>query len=146
MLHHSFEHLPHPRTALRDIHRLLAPGGIALIRMPVVNQAWTTYGSDWVQLDPPRHLFLYTEAGFAKMAEESGFVIEQIVYDSGSMQFWGSEQYKLDIPLNDPRSHNRPKTGTIFSPEQIEDWEREAERLNEQGLGDQAAYYLTKKV
>lgn len=146
MLHHSFEHLPNPASALSDIHRLLSPNGAAMIRMPVVSAAWKTYGTDWIQLDPPRHLFLYSERGFRKFVEKHGFVVEKVVYDSEAMQFWGSEQYKLDIPLNDPRTHNYPNIGSVFSPEQIEEWQRESERLNNKGQGDQAAYYLTKKI
>ncbi|MBK6751084.1 MAG: class I SAM-dependent methyltransferase [Acidobacteria bacterium] len=144
MLNHSFEHLPDPALALAEIQRLLSPSGVALIRMPVVNAAWKKYGPDWVQLDAPRHLFLFSESGFTEFAENHGFVVEKVVYDSEAMQFWGSEQYKLDIPLNDPRTHNYPNIGTVFSIEQIREWERASELLNQKGQGDQAAFYLKK--
>lgn len=144
MLHHSFEHLPEPKKALTEIRRLLAHNGAVLIRMPVVSEAWKTYGADWVQLDPPRHLFLFTESGFTSLAGEQGFVVERIVYDSTALQFWGSEQYRLDIPLNDPRSHEYSHAGTVFEAAQIDDWCRQAEQLNSEGEGDQACFYLRK--
>ena len=142
MLHHSVENLHEEKVALTGIRRLLSPDGIALIRMPVVSEAWKTYGADWVQLDPPRHLFLFTESGFSDLARAQGFEVEKVIYDSTAMQFWGSEQYKLDIPLKDPRSHDHLCEGTVFSAKQIEEWEQKAQQLNESGRGDQACFYL----
>jgi hypothetical protein len=143
MLHHSFEHLADPKGSLSEIHRLLKADKFALIRIPVVNFAWEKYGVNWVQIDPPRHLFLYTESGFRELAESCGFKVESVVYDSNAFQFWGSEQYQLDFPLNDPRSHNNLK-GRIFSDEQMNNWRSEAEKLNAEKRGDQAAFYLRK--
>jgi SAM-dependent methyltransferase len=145
MLHHSFEHLPGPLDALKEIHRLLGDGKYCLLRVPVVNYAWEKYGVNWVQLDPPRHLFLYTEKSMRLLAGQAGFEVEEVVYDSGAFQFWGSEQYLQDIPLNDPRTYNSGDISkTIFTPAQIEEWQREAEELNTRGRGDQACFYLRK--
>src|SRR5690606_716207 len=99
MLHHSFEHLPEPRDELAEIKRVRAPGGTCLIRIPVAAQAWKEYGTDWVQMDPPRHLFLYTEKAMRRLAEDTGFDVSDVTYDSTGFQFWGSEQYRRDIPL-----------------------------------------------
>lgn len=144
MLHHVFEHLPDPKTALSDIKRLLAPRGTALIRMPVAAFAWEEYGTHWVQLDPPRHLFIFREKTFVEFAESLGFTVSAVEYDSTAMQFWGSEQYRRDIPLNDPRSHDYGREGTVFSPGQIREWEAAAKKLNEEKRGDQACFYLQK--
>ncbi len=143
MLHHSFEHLADPRESLSEIRRLLEPTKFALIRIPVINIAWEKYGVNWVQLDPPRHLFLYTECGFRKLVESCGFKVESVVYDSSAFQFWGSEQYRENIPLNDPRSHTSEK-GSVFSDEQMVKWQVEAEMLNAEKRGDQAAFYVRK--
>lgn len=144
MLHHSFEHFPEPFDSLKQINRLLKKEKYCLIRMPVASYAWEKYGVDWVQLDPPRHLFLFSERSFRDLAGEAGFVVEKVIYDSTAFQFWGSEQYLLDIPLNDRRSHNYPNDGTIFSDEQMDEWQRYAEDLNREGRGDQACFYLRK--
>ena len=81
MLHHSFEHLTEPLKAIRKINEILAPGGICLVRMPVVNFAWEKYGPNWVQLDPPRHIFIFTEETFREIAENAGFHVVKVVYD-----------------------------------------------------------------
>ncbi|KXK05454.1 MAG: type 11 methyltransferase [Acidobacteria bacterium OLB17] len=144
MLHHVFEHLADPKGALRDISRLLAPKGTALIRMPVAAFAWEDYGTHWVQLDPPRHLFIFRERTFAGLAASAGLNVTDVEYDSTAMQFWGSEQYRRDIPLNDPRSHDHGREGTVFPAGQIREWEAAAWRLNEERRGDQACFYLRK--
>jgi SAM-dependent methyltransferase len=146
MLHHTFEHLPEPLEALRQIHRLLKPGKFCLLRIPVINYAWEKYGVNWVQMDPPRHLFLYTERAVRALAEQAEFELTDVIYDSGPFQFWGSEQYLNDIPLTDPRSFNDGDISkTSFTQGQIDNWTREAEGLNREGRGDQAGFYLRRK-
>ncbi|MBK7392255.1 MAG: class I SAM-dependent methyltransferase [Chloracidobacterium sp.] len=145
MLHHSFEHLPDPRSSLLQINRLLANDGTCLIRIPLVNYAWGKYGVNWVQLDPPRHLFLYTEQSFRQLAKGMGFEVEKVVYDSTAFQFFASEQYMMDIPMNDPRSFAGASETSIFTQQQIDDWDAEAARLNAEGRGDQACFYLKKQ-
>lgn len=145
MLHHSFEHLAEPADALYHILRLLKPNGTALIRIPVVSFAWENYGVNWVQLDPPRHIFLYTERSFRMVAERSGFHLLKIVYDSEAFQFHGSEQYQMDIPMNDPRAFTGASETSIFTQEQNVKWKDLAKKLNLEGRGDQACFYLRRK-
>lgn len=145
MLHHSFEHFPDPLESLRQILPMMEKDSFLLIRIPVVNYAWKKYGVDWVQLDAPRHLFLYTEKSFRYLAEMAGFKIENVAYDSGSFQFWGSEQYAQDISLTDPESYWMDKESKLFTAEQIEKWQDEADKLNVSGEGDMACFYLRKE-
>lgn len=143
MLHHTFEHMDEPQSVLNRLHALLNPGGAVLIRLPVASGvAFATYRSDWVQLDAPRHLFLHTPKSLALMAERAGLAIVDTVFDSTAFQFWGSEQYRKDIPLRDPNSYRNG--APVFSASEIEEFERKAAGLNAQGLGDQAAFYLRR--
>ena len=144
MLHHSFEHLPNPLESLREIRDLLPGGKFCLIRIPLASFAWQKYGVNWVQLDPPRHLFLFTEKSFRALAEKAGFLVEKVIYDSESFQFFGSEQYLRDIPMNDKRTFRSNIAESIFTTEQLREWEREAEVLNIENKGDQACFYLRK--
>lgn len=141
MLHHSFEHLPHPAESLREIYELLAPRKVCLIRLPIVAFAWQKYGVDWFQLDAPRHLFLFTEKSFRDLAEKAGFEVAKVVYDSELFQFSISEQYARDISMHGERENIAE---SIFSPEQLQNWEREAQILNKENKGDQACFYLRK--
>lgn len=145
MFHHSFEHLPDQRANLQQAFNILAPGGMALVRVPTVSSfAWQHYGVNWVQLDAPRHLYLHSVNSMQALAEKTGFIQEQVVYDSNALQFWGSEQYEQNIPLRDPRSYAEAPKNSPFSPAQISEFERRAGELNALNQGDQAAFYLRK--
>jgi len=145
MMHHTFEHLVDPMGTMEQLSGIVAPGGSVLIRMPVAGtHAWRTYGADWYQLDAPRHLFVHTEESLAIIARRAGFEIAGAVYDSTGRQFWVSEQYRRDIPMNDERSYLRNPKGSVFTPEDIEKFDREAERLNAERQGDQACFCLRK--
>jgi SAM-dependent methyltransferase len=145
MMHHAFEHVPDPAGTLREIHRLLRPTKLALLRIPVADSyAWRTYGTDWVQLDAPRHLFLHTRRSIEILAAGAGLEVVDVIHDSTGLQFWGSEQYARDIPHGDPRSVATDSDHPIFSRAELRRFEEQARELNRRGAGDQACFYLRR--
>lgn len=145
MFHHSFEHLVEQHKTLQQAYTLLAPGGTVLLRVPTVSSyAWQHYGVNWSQLDAPRHLFLHSVDSIQKLAEQNGFSVAQIAYDSNAFQFWGSEQYEQDIPLRSERSWADNPANSPFTARQIRQFEHRARELNAVNKGDQAAFYLRK--
>ena len=144
MLHHSFEHLPNPLESLEQIASLMHQDSYCLIRIPLATYAWQKYGVDWVQMDPPRHLFLFTEKSFRLLAQKAGLSVEHVTFDSGPFQFWGSELYAQDIPLLDDRSYWTNPEAKTFGPEQMVAWQEKAEELNAEGKGDMACFYLRR--
>lgn len=143
MFHHVFEHVEDPKATLREARRLLAPRGQILIRIPLADSdAAARYRENWVQLDAPRHIALQTRQSMAVLAQQAGLKISRVEYDSSAFQFWGSEQYARDIPLVDARSYQTDKSASVFRAEQINEFSNEAERLNREGRGDQAAFVL----
>ena len=140
IMNHAFEHMAEPLVVLRDIRRVLKSGSYALIRIPVASSyAWRKYGVHWVQLDPPRHLFLHTLQSMKLLAEEAGLQISSVFYDSSTLQFTGSEKYLKDIPLTDTSGAD------LFSEADILSFQRRAAKLNEEEEGDQAGFYLHKR-
>lgn len=134
MFHHSLEHLPDPLGALRDARRLIADDGYVLVRIPLAGKfAWRRYGTNWVSLDAPRHLFLLSEQAFKDIATRAGFTIQKTIFDSAGMQFWGSEGYIKDIPLSKLRRPGR---------REMKRHQQKAEDLNAQRDGDQACFIL----
>jgi len=145
MLHHSFEHMPDPLSALKELYRILKTGRYVLIRIPVASSyAWEKYGEDWVQLDVPRHLFLHTVKSMNLLADQAGFELEEILFDSTEFQFWGSEQHCQGIPLRDRRSFAENPINSIFTKKQIKGFKAKAKELNKKQIGDQACFYLYK--
>lgn len=143
MFHHSLEHIPEQHETMESAARRLAPGGVCLIRIPVVSSlAWERYGVHWADLDAPRHLFLHSLKSLRLLAGKAGLEVFDVVYDSTAFQFWASEQYSRDIPLNAPNSYLTDPAKSPFSRDQIEEYDRMARKLNGEGRGDQAAFYL----
>jgi len=144
-LHHVFEHMPHQKNVLTSLYNKLNKKGTVIIRIPVKNKAWEIYREHWVQIDAPRHFYLHTINSFKLLAENTGFAVTKIDFDSYAFQFWGSEQYKLNIPLrNNERSYAENKQTSIFTLQQLSDWENKSIEFNDNNLGDQAIFYLKK--
>jgi SAM-dependent methyltransferase len=145
MFHHSFEHLPEQQHTLKKAFDQLTAGGTALLRVPTVSSyAWQHYGVNWSQLDAPRHLFLHSVNSIKSLAAQSGFTVENIVYDSNAFQFWGSEQYEQDIPLRSENSWAENPEKSPFTAKDIKTFEKRSRELNALNQGDQAAFYLRK--
>ncbi len=116
-----------------------------IARVPLADGwAMDHYGADWVQLDPPRHLSVPSEAGVRRAAEAAGLSVVRAFRDSDSIQFWGSEQYRLGIPLNDPRSVMRDASAGPFSKRQLRRWRARARALNRSGEGDSGCFVLSR--
>ena len=147
ILNHSFEHMPSPVSVFEELYHLLKPKRYVLIRTPVASSfAWRKYGVDWLALDAPRHLFVHTVKSIQVLADRVGFRIEDIVFDSHALQFWGSEQYQKNISFWDDTSYDRNPRESIFTEEQIQAFTERAKELNASNDGDTASFYLYKNA
>ena len=106
--------------------------------------AFFRYGPDWVQWDAPRHLNLFTQDSFRRLAEQVGLRVEKTIHDSDKMQFWGSEEYRRNIFHNSTASYGHDPRQALFSKRQLRDYGRWAKWLNEMGAGDQATFICRK--
>lgn len=135
MSHHGFEHVPDPLQTLHDMRRLLSSSGRILIRTPTVSsEAYARYGASWAQLDPPRHLTIFSRKGMELVSERAGFRIAAVRDDASAFQFWASEQVRAGQPLVGER--------LATSRRQRLRWARAARRLNAAQRGDQADWVL----
>eukprot|EP01133_Synstelium_polycarpum_P013165 gene13165-15474_t len=146
MMHHVFEHMAEPLQEFHKCRDLLKNNAYLMVRIPVIGKAWEIYQQDWVQLDAPRHFFIHSEESMKILADNAGFTITKIVYDSTSFQFWGSELYRRDIPLVKEETKEYISAKDFFSDEEITSYEKSAADLNSENRGDQAIFYLQKKV
>ena len=145
-MHHSLEHMDQPLTALCNAHAVLRNGGFCCVTTPLAGSlVWRMYQANWVQLDAPRHLHVLSKVSMLRLAQEAGFTIWKTIYNSSAFQFWGSEQYGMDIPLTDRRSLWCNKRHSLFTHTQIKDYALASRYLNAIGDGDQATIFLRKE-
>ncbi len=73
-LSHVIEHVHEPLQMLRACHQLLKPGGALWLETPNLDSlGHRFYGRNWRDLDPPRHLVLFTWGSLVKALEAVGF-------------------------------------------------------------------------
>lgn len=73
-LQHVIEHLRDPAAGIRECHRILRKGGRVVIYTP--NQeslGHRVFKNAWLHLDPPRHLFIFSERSMKRLIEKSPF-------------------------------------------------------------------------
>jgi SAM-dependent methyltransferase len=144
VMNHSLEHMPDHAGVLRHVHRVLEPGGVLLVRTPVAAASWREFGTDWVELDAPRHLMVHTTTSMRTLAEACGFVVERVVHDSSAAELWGSLQYRMDIALTEPRSYGVDPAASPFSAREVRAMERRVRAMNRAGDSGRAAFVLRR--
>ena len=79
---HVIEHVHDPGAALETCRRLLRPGGTLWLATPnLAGMGHTFFGRDWLGLDPPRHLVLFTRESLVGAVERAGFAIASLPRD-----------------------------------------------------------------
>ena len=74
---HVLEHLHDPRRALAQAYELLRPGGVLWLATPNLSSAGhARFGPEWLGLDPPRHLVVFTRSSLERAVVEAGFEID----------------------------------------------------------------------
>ena len=137
-LHHSFEHMPDPQHVIKHLSRLLNPEGVIVIRIPVGDcHAWHKYREFWVGLDAPRHFFLHTAKSIEILLSGTDLKTDEIVFDSGPLQFIRSEKYMRGLTMSAPDD--------IFTLEELKRYRDESEMLNRSKQGDMACFFIKKK-
>lgn len=92
MSHHSLEHMRDPHLFFKHVARLLETNGRLILRIPIFpNYIWDKYGTDWIQLDPPRHLIIFSLDTIEFLSEKYDLKIDHVKYDAEPWALASSE-------------------------------------------------------
>ncbi len=94
------EHLHDPAATLREINRILKPGGIVVLRVPN-RSSWDAriFGRYWAGWEPPRHLYVFTPETLTLLLRHAGFYAKEWSSGTGayvtflfSLRLWSKAQ------------------------------------------------------
>jgi 2-polyprenyl-3-methyl-5-hydroxy-6-metoxy-1,4-benzoquinol methylase len=115
MIWHVLEHLREPVATIREIHRVLRPGGKLVVAVPNFSSLQARWaGPAWFHLDLPRHLFHFPLRALRRLLEQSGFVFVSEHHFSLRQNPFGWIQSSLNRHADLPRNglytllHRRP--------------------------------------
>lgn len=95
---HVIEHIHDPAVLLAECYRLLKPGGQLVLVTPNVSSfGHAVFGRNWLPLDPPRHLHLFSMTTLTALLVHAGFR-DPLVWTTmarAGMVFRGSHDLKL---------------------------------------------------
>lgn len=105
IMNHVFEHIEEPRAFISKAKGLLKDKGKLIILVPLADSlAWKIGGRYWIQLDPPRHKFIYTSKSLTRLLESEGLYVKRDFRNSGSFQIIGTVGAVAGRPLLGKRS------------------------------------------
>ena len=143
MFNHSLEHMEGQITTLLAARDVLAADGICRVEVPISGcAAWHEYGTDWVEIDAPRHFCLHTVKSMKLAAERAGLEMYKTQYVGTLLQFWGSELYRAGMSLHDTSTNKIREPSTVFSPDQMASFGQRTASTNATGTAGRAVFYL----
>jgi 2-polyprenyl-3-methyl-5-hydroxy-6-metoxy-1,4-benzoquinol methylase len=82
IIKHVVEHLLHPETAICEIGRVTAPGGVLILSTPNMDSPARTWkGKGWIGYQDPTHISLKAPADWCMLVVQAGYKIQRIFSD-----------------------------------------------------------------
>jgi SAM-dependent methyltransferase len=148
MLNHSFEHMESPLDILQQIYDRLAQNGIIVLRIPVCDSyLFNHFKEDWVQLDAPRHKYIFSNNSINFLLEKIGFNLVFNFSDSRPFSFIASKGYSKNLSIREnPYFKGRIRNFfNIYYQIAVLKARNQAKKINALNYGDQRVYYFIKK-
>ena len=77
-MYHVIEHVPSPREELRELRRVIKPGGWLVLETPNIATLWyRLLGARWRQFIPD-HIFFFTPRTITRLCEGGGFEVREL--------------------------------------------------------------------
>jgi 2-polyprenyl-3-methyl-5-hydroxy-6-metoxy-1,4-benzoquinol methylase len=75
---HVIEHIPNPAKALRELHKLIRPGGVLVMETPRYDTIWFKLLKGRERSVIPGHLHYFTRSSLKEMALKAGFELIEL--------------------------------------------------------------------
>jgi len=96
VMNHVIEHAVDPLGLLRECRRLLARGGQLIVVTPNTSSlGHRLFGDHWRPLEPPRHLFLFSERNLVELSRQAGFSKAEVWTSSANAAGFVTESWNL---------------------------------------------------
>lgn len=96
-LNNVLEHVRNPKEILIECERILKDDGKIFVNVPNSSSLnYKLFGSNWISLDPPRHIYIFSNKTLKEYGKKSGLKIEKINHKSESFTILGSLLYVIN--------------------------------------------------
>ena len=92
---HCLEHTYDPLEELREMRRIVRPGGWVMLEVPTPSLIAKVFRGRWFFLQPPTHMFHFTAPGLTELIERSGLKVKQVWRPWLPTEFSGSLLFAL---------------------------------------------------
>jgi SAM-dependent methyltransferase len=88
ILSHTLEHVPDPLETLREVQRVLRPGGALILWLPNADsiEARLLRGY-WIGYDAPRHLTTFSVATLTFALHQAGFMVTSVTHEAVGLEW-----------------------------------------------------------
>jgi len=68
------EHVGDPEIEMKEVHRILRPGGVVILHTPNADSPWyAVMGKHWIHLKPGQHLYFFSPRTLTTLMKRVGF-------------------------------------------------------------------------
>lgn len=94
---HLIEHVYDPVALLKECHRILKPGGSVVAVTPnVKSYGHECFQSNWMPLEPPRHLHMFSPTTLVRVARLAGFAEQECWTTAANAQFFAESSRNIE--------------------------------------------------